>query len=807
MPATAITATEEDEEDSTAKLSRKQRKAARKQAEQDRQNELNQSLDWYPIEELSASQRAITPVYCDGAYVEPNNQNPEAGQDIKSAPLRASAENSELKRNEHAKLSGNVDLAKGDMLLRADHASYDKLNDTLTAEGNIELREKGVLIRGESANINIGAGTGSLDDAEYVMHKAHARGAADQIVRESETIVRMRNGSYTHCSPPSKAWLLKASDIKLDQESGVGSARHARLRVANVPIFYWPYMTFPISNQRRSGLLFPSFGTAKSSGGLDLSVPYYWNIAPNWDATFAARYIEARGTAGEVEARHLNRFSNWVVAGSYIDDQEFEDKRWFYAINEAGVLPGRWSHGINYTQVSDKDYLTDLSGATSLELKRSTNLEQSAIISHHGRIHTFTAQAVQYQVIDDFVFPQYRRLPQLTLVLETDKTRLRPTWLLTAQGTEFDIDSSASAIGTRIYLEPGVSLPIMNSWGYVTPTVKIKSVNYALSDDHDLRPGVPVEDDHPSTILPMASVDAGLYFDRATRWFGQRFTNTLEPRIYYLYNKYEDQTDQPLFDTGFITFDYNQLFRENRFTGYDRIPDANQLSIGLTTRLIQDSSGTETLWASLGQIYYFEDRRVTLDQPGSTVDTSDTSQMAGELGYQWTRNLRSYITALYDPSDNVFDQGGVSFRYQGNRGAVLNFAYRYREQEPSCRAQLPPPQQGCLEKDGDILVNTINQTDIAAIVPVHRHWALMGRYNFDLSNNRTLGEVFGIEYNSCCWKARVAYQSGLNSAFETERGIYFQIEMKGLGGTDTGVNSILEDSIVGFEEYENRDHF
>jgi LPS-assembly protein len=781
-------------EPSEAKPSRKQRRAARKQAEQQRDHELNQSLDWYPMEALTPEQQSVTPVYCDGAYIEPNNQNPEAGQELERSPLRASADSSELRRNEQATLEGNVDLAKGDLVLRADQAAYDKNADRLNAEGNIELREKGVLVRGDAATINVETGTGSLDNAQYVLHQAHARGAADKVKRESETIVRMDNGSYTHCSPADKAWLLRASDIKLDQESGVGSAKHARLRVADVPVFYFPYMTFPIDNRRRSGLLFPSFGTAKSSGGLDFSVPFYWNIAPNWDATIAARYIEARGTAAELEVRHMNRFSNWVVAGSYIDDEEYQDDRWFYAINENGILPGGWFHGINYTEVSDKDYLTDLSGATSLEIKRSTNLEQSAAISKFGQIYTFTAQAVQYQVIDDFVQPQYRRLPQLSLALATDKTAFRPTWLLVAQGTQFDIDNTSKAIGGRVYLEPGVSFPMLNSWGYVTPTVKIKSVSYALGGDHDLRPGVPVENENPSTTVPMASVDAGMYFDRATSWFGQGFTNTLEPRIYYLYNKFEDQTDQPLFDTGFTTFDYNQLFRESRFTGYDRIPDANQVSLGLTTRLIQDSSGTETIWASIGQIFYLDDRKVSLDQVADGTETESSSQVAGELGYQWTRHLRSYVSALYDHELNQTDQAGGRFRYAGQRGMVLNFGHNYRRQDSITFA-------------GELIDNTIRQSDFSGIVPVNRHWALMARYNYDHTNTRILGEVFGIEYNSCCWKARVAYQSGLNSAFETERGIYFQIEMKGLGGTDTGVNSILENSIVGFEDYENRDHF
>lgn len=774
--------------------SRKQQKAARKQAEAAQEEAHNRELDWYPIDALTPEQLRNIPVYCDGAYVEPRNVNPEAGQPQEQAPIRASADTSELSKNQQATLSGNVDLAKGDLLLRSDEAAYDKANDQLRAKGNIELREKGVLVRGESATINIESGTGSLDGAQYVLHEAHARGAAEQVLRESETIVRLNNGSYTHCSPASKAWILTADDIELDQSTGVGTAKHAKLRLADVPVFYWPYLTFPIDNRRRSGLLFPSVGTAKSSGGLDLSVPFYWNIAPNMDATLAVRTIASRGVAGELEARYMNRYSNWVFAGSWIDDEEFNDSRWFYALNENGMLPGGWVHGINYTEVSDKDYLTDLSGATSLEIKRSTSLEQSANIAKTGRYYNFSAHVVQYQVIDDFVADQYRRLPQLNLAVETDRTSFRPTWLLRAQGTEFDIDSRNRAIGTRIYLEPGISFPMLANWGYVTPTVKMKSVSYMLDDGHDLSPGVAVTDDKPSATLPMASLDAGLFFERPTQWFGQGFTQTLEPRLYYLYNQYQDQSEQPLFDTGFTTFDYNQLFRESRFTGYDRIADANQLSIGLTSRLIQDSSGTETLWASIGQIIYFDDRKVGVDPAGSLVDDSTTSQIAAQLGYQWTRNLRSYISTLYDTDDGQLAQAGGRVRYASQRGMVLNLGHNYRRRDP-------------ISINGIEVDNTISQSDISAIVPIYRHWAAMARYNYDHTNSRTLGQVLGVEYNTCCWKFRLAYQSGLDSSLETERGIYFQFEMKGLGGTDTGVNSILKNSIVGFEDYEDRDHF
>lgn len=810
-----------------AKLSRKERRLARKQAKQAARDAKRLELNWYPLDKMTIEQRYVTPPHCDGAYIEPGRLLPSF---VRETQLEGSRD-SGAGRDDESQTMG----IGSNTQLRANSASFDQITNEVSATGDIELRESGLLLKSDAAVFNSKTGTGSLYNAEFVFYGSHARGGASEIRRESDTVTRLEEGYYTRCAPGSAAWVLRANEIVIDQEKGEGKARGAQLRLWDVPVFWSPYLAFPLSSQRRSGLLFPVVSTSTSSGGLDFALPVYWNIRPNWDATIAPRYIASRGVAIEGEVRHLNRYSEWTAAGSWIDDREYGDTRWLVSVDEHGNLPKHWEHQLYFTQVSDDDYLKDLSGATSLDLKRSTNLEQSAYMRHFGSIMEFEAAVVRYQVIDSTVNEQYQRLPQLTLKLATDELAFRPAWLLTTQLTQFEINDTDRPAGTRLYLEPGFRLPMQTTWGFLTPTLKARSVFYALDSSHCLQPGIgpgadctPTEETHPATVTPTVSLDGGLYFNRDTSWFGRRYTHTLEPRLYYLYTRYQDQSDQPLFDTGFITFDYNQLWRESRFTGYDRIDDANQLSVGLSTRLIQEHTGTDTIWASIGQTFHFDDRRVGLDQLDCDPDsdtcqqlvaafTDPTSLLAGEVGYRWTRNLRSYFTTLYDTNDGDLNQAALQFRYHGDRGLVLNAGQRYRAQTPICVRLDPRDEPDPICRNGGTLVgDNINQTDVSGIIPITRHWIFLGQFNYDFFHHRKLGDVYGVEYNSCCWKARLVYQSGLRNSttsvggtsfteFETEKGLYLQFVLKGLGGADTGVRSVLSDGIVGFDDYDDAD--
>ena len=851
---------------SAKKLSRKERKRLRKEQEAQQEQERNEFLEWYPLYMLSPAQLAATPQHCSGAYIGP--EFVASGRAYRP-PQRFMIEPSPQTEAELSRQAEKMTQSVKGTEILADTLDYDKGDEVAHVSGNVAIRDRGALIRGSAATYNTLDGTGTIENADMVSHTSHARFHADKIARESETFIRITNGEFTQCAPSDNAWVIRAGEFRLNQKNNLATARNAQLRVKDVPVFWTPWITYPLNNERRSGLLFPTLSTSSSTNGLDFSIPWYWNIAPNMDATLIGRHAGDRGLALEAEFRYLNRFSEWQISGSIINDDTIEDgvpdssgsiienPRWLFSAQEKGSLPNSWNHRIDYTSVSDNEYLNDLSGATSLSVKRSTNLEQSAKIWRYGEQLDFRADLVGYQIIDDSVTEQYTRMPQLWLDFESSYRNNRPSWLMEAQLTNFQIGDASRPAGGRVYLEPGFSLPLTKPWGYFTPTVKIKSVTYAL-DDGCLRPSGEIDgiiqdpcplprdqvtDKNPSTTLPMFSLDTALYFDRPTTWFGKKFTHTLEPRLYYLYTEYEDQSDQPLFDTGFNTFDYQQLFRETRFTGYDRIADNNQITLGLTTRLKQASSGVDTIWASVGQAFFFADRQVTLDTPAESaitnVGTNRYSPIASELGYQWTRNLRSYATLIYDfnivetvfedpttpikdlancatpqiPAScpnlkeerNGFRQGGLQFRYFGDNGLIFNAGYRYRVNETA------------ITSGSDVVVvqDYINQTDFSTNFPVTRHWSVVARHNYDFTNNRTLGSVAGFEYNSCCWVTRVVYQSGLSTSGdainrispETERGIFFQIRLKGLGGADTGVESILKDSIFHYEDYYKRAEF
>lgn len=739
-------------------------------------------LDWYPRSALTEAQQALIPPFCPGMYIEPANSSPTAGIPFDKAQVNATADTTDLVPNKSAVLNGNVQLTRGNLRLTADHAVVDFEAKTVTLDGNIIVRDNGRMVRGDHAVISTADGTGTMDNAHYVLYRANARGNAATIRRVSDNITKLTRGSYTHCPPGDEAWRLTAKNIKIDHSTGLGTAKNAVLRIADIPMFYIPYATFPVDDRRRSGFLWPTISSARGTGGLDLTVPYYWNIAPNADATIAPRYIKGRGLDTELEFRHLTRYSNLVTSGSYLNDQDYGAKRWLIGVNENGNFGPGWYHNIDYTKVSDDNYFSDLS-AQSLAVKRRTQLTEQAAVGYLGTNWHVSTTVRRYQTIDDQYANPYQLMPQVAFAKSFDNVPFRPDWMIYGQVTQFDIVDNNRPRGSRAYLEPGLSLPMEWAWGYLRPTVKALSVAYKLDQQ---RP-TPTAENEPSTVAPLGSVDAGLYFDRSTTLFGSHYTNTLEPRLYYLYVQPKNQRDQPNFDTRLLSFDYYQLWRETRFSGYDRIADANQISVGLTSRLINNDTGTQTLSASIGQIFYFSTRDVTLSNRVGTEEKRNKSDLASELTWRLSDNFMTLASAVYNQSTNKLDNAGVQLRYWDPTGLILNVGQHYRR------------QPGNQVINGQVIDNTINQSDISAIVPVARKWALIGRWNYDYTNNRNLEQLVGVEYDSCCWRFRVLYQAGIDGNNKHTEGIYFQFQLKGLGGLGGPVDGILQDSIPGYE--------
>ncbi|MCB1631264.1 MAG: LPS-assembly protein LptD [Pseudomonadales bacterium] len=765
-----------------------------------------QSMDWVSIENLTPEQRSAISAQCHGAYVEPPVGAAERGETVFGS-IRAYAAESELRQNpETANFSGDVTLSLDSRQMRADRASYSRAEDRIDISGNVQYREPGLLLRGDSASIEAARNAGEIRAARFVMHAEHARGEAELVQRNSDGSIDLSETVYTRCEPGRDDWQLAADALHLDRATGQATARNARLEVGGVPVLYTPYLRFPIDDRRMSGLLWPTI-TNSTRNGFDITVPYYFNLAPNYDATLVSRYTSRRGMLLGGEVRYLNRWSEWSASGSYLHNDDTADReRWISGIEHAGTpMPGMLTR-ISYAKASDRLYLRDLS-STGLDVKRSTHLEQMGELSYRvGERWLVGATVQQYQVLDPELAEPYRMRPRLQAERAAGGEPFVVDYGLISEMTVFDHPDPTALTGERLYLEPRITYPLEWAALFVRPMLGYQMIRYRLDEKA-------YGSDSPSAAAPMASLDVGYFLERDTRMFGRSFLQTLEPRLYYLRVGYDSQNDVPNFDSSDLTFSFNQLFRNTRFSGHDRIADANQLSLSLSSRLIDEASGRELLTASVGQILYFEDRRVTVcdgsirtyDKPGcrspqtlpgplpwhgqTVADPSaSSSQIAAEVQVQPSQALWLSATTLLDTGSSRINEGGVLMHWIPAEDTVLNFGYRYRREQHSFDAA------------GRAIDENIDQADVSAALPVADNWRVFARYQYDITNNQNLESLAGLEYSACCWTVRMVYQEGLDWYKGRDAGFYLQFVLRGLGGLGKDIDQLLQRSIFNFGE-------
>lgn len=812
-------------------------------------------LDWVPREQLTEAQLAETGPYCAGAYVEPLRPGMSDDTPMDEAPLFVSAKASRYEQEkEAATLAGDVVLRQASMQVEADEATLHQAENRGELKGNVRLRDNGMLVVGDRAEIQLDNGEAKVENAEYVIHKGHVRGSALYAKREESAVVRLKDGTYTRCEPGSNAWHLKGNNVKLDPATGFGTATNVTLRVKDIPVFYTPYIYFPIDDRRQSGFLAPSLSSS-SDNGFTLSTPYYFNLAPNYDATLYPTYMAKRGMLLEGEFRYLTKGSEGQFGASWLDDQnddrklqsDYEDQRWMYNWQHKGGLDERLLAEVDYTDISDPYYFQDLS--SDLEnLETPDFLNQRGTLTWRGDSYTARLNAHAYEATSVIDITPYERLPQLTL---DGKLPVQPGGLNMFYATEYvrfdrdlrsgnfiDEDGVAEAwydnnvfgldraTGDRIHVEPGISLPVENAWGYIKPSLKYAYTQYDLDLDSigKAQAGSDFEDS-PDRGVAIASVDSGLYFDRNTSWFGNSYRQTLEPRAFYLYVPEEDQDDIPVFDTSEPSFNYSSLWRDNRFSGRDRFGDENKLSLGVTSRWIE-SNGFERQRFSIGQAVYFADRKVTMpDRTGTLKDRddyqSDVSPYALEYLYRFNRDWRLSSDFNWDPDSHQTRSGSLMFHYQpeDEPNKVVNLGYRYRNDTmryDQATGNWVYGNDFGVEGQPNYVEDyyKIQQHDFSVIWPIVPQWSVIARWQHDYAQNRTLEAFGGFEYDSCCWKLRlinrywVDYdETSLNpdTNEEGDRGIFLQIVLKGLGNVLGGsTETFLDQGIQGYREREEQ---
>ncbi|MEE4191423.1 MAG: LPS-assembly protein LptD [Halieaceae bacterium] len=724
---------------------------------------------------------------CGGSYRDPLGDL-DRSRDPALEDIEATAARSELE-GDIVRFYGGLEARQGYRLIRAAEGEYDRTTGTGSLLGDVEIREPGVLLRGATGTLETTTGEARLTANQFVLHEQHLRGGADLVVRHDNGIIELDDGYFSYCPPLNEGWVLRAEELELNIEEGVGTARDAKIEIEGTPVLYTPFLRFPLDDRRKSGFLWPEV-TNDSNGGLDIATPYYFNLAPNYDATLTPRLIQDRGLLTELEFRHLSRQAGyWELGGAWIsgDEQYQEDvpdedgDRWLSAIEQRGLFKQRWRTNIDFTKTSDDEYFNDI-GTTSLELKQSTHLLQSGQVDYLGDNWLTTLRLEEFQTIArDVQRDQYSKLPQLSLRRTASAQTFSPNLLWFSDYAYFDHNDEPT--GHRLYNEIGANYPMQWIWGFLTPTAKYRQLNYDLDEDV-IFDGSP--DDTPDVGAPMLSLDGGLFFERNTGWGLQ----TLEPRVYYLWSDFEEQDGLPSFDTTELTFTYSQLFRETRFSGNDRIDDSNQVSVGITTRFLDQDSGREKLAASIGQIYYFDDRQVSIGATGPE-DTEGSSAIAAELALspaeQW--NFRS--AWLWNTDENELDQSTFQAGWRGDGGAIVNLGYSYRRNRTTAN-------------DG----RDIDQLDFSTYYPFSKEWRIFLRSLYDLEENERVNDMAGIEYNSCCWRVRLVYQryvdQNTNRAatelVEYENATYIEFQLKGLGGVGTRVSELLEEFIRGYQD-------
>lgn len=666
----------------------------------------------------------------------------------------------------YATMSGGVLLRQGERLAGAENASLDPERRAVYLSGDVRYHDTGTQVRSDSAEVSYDTGRIQFTGAEFSLGSNNSRGAADNVLINDRGELQLGDVSYTTCPPGSDDWELEADDIKLDTREGVGTAHNIKLRFQGVPILYSPYLSFPIGDARKSGILTPEFGSAGRSGN-EIRVPFYWNIAPNYDATITPRRLSDRGLQLQSKFRYLTEKSDGVVDAQYLGDDDIVDrKRQLVSLQHRTLFGRMWRNQIDYTEVSDDQYFEDLGG--SLSAASQTHLNRSIRFDWYSDTISFFGQVQEYQTLDDAILAvdePYRRLPQ---VLFRGYWPDKVLGLAVGFESEFvDFDRDVGVTGWRANLVPIVELPIEGTGWFVNSAVAWDHTRYELSDT---QPGA---ESDPTRTLPISSIDAGLVLERSLNGStsGRRI-QTLEPRMLYVHIPFRDQDALPVFDT--ITPDLNlvQLFKKNRFLGVDRIGDTDQVSLGVTSRILDVASGKELVTATIGQTRYLSDRQVTL--PGVSPTDLETSDYIAEVRFLLYENLNFDFGHQWGTGDSGTTRSEARLQYRPSMNKILNLAYRFRR-------------------------DSLEQGDLSWSWPIGTQWNFVGRYNFSFRDHETLEQFFGLEYESCCWGLRLISRRHISTRDGTRDSSFgLQLVLKGMSSIGTAADKLLERGILGY---------
>jgi LPS-assembly protein len=691
---------------------------------------------------------------------------------------------------------GDVVITRNNQRLSADIANYNKTDEIFSAQGNVEISQPGVIFTGEDASYLLESMQGKLTNSSYKLPARPAQGKSETI-EFKPGLIQMRQPTFSTCPADAQDWVIKASKMNLNTEDGYADGKHVLLYFKGVPLFYTPYIQFPLNDKRKSGFLLPELAFS-SQNGADLSAPYYWNIAPNMDATIKPRFLSKRGLMLGTQFRFLDENQSAELYVEYLNDshpnedravaevlirgEDVSENRGAVSFQHHSRISPRWNSFINFNYVSDNYYIDDF--GNNLKDRSESHLLREGVISYANSFLNFTTRLQGYQEIKEDM-NTYSRLPQLSLNTYKKISNIGlPLGLgFTSEAVYFkknwDYEKEIDE-GQRYSLHPYLEMPYSRQYGFIKPKIGFDILQYNL-DETSVSSSA--DTDFTRTI-PIFSIDSGLFFEKEINIFDSEMVQTLEPRLFYLYVPDEEQNLYPLFDTSLNHFSFSQLFRENRFSGKDRLGDANQLSYALTSRFIDDTNGVERLRASIGQILYFEDREVQLTASTATEKLS-TSAVATEISSYFLPHWNSSLAMMYDTHQSEFNSSMFRLQYKSDPYHIVNFDYTYKN-------------------DGTESEN-YEQIDMSMYWKIAPHWRTLARYNYSIQDNFNLESMLGLEYNSCCYAFRLV--ASQEQAYETEDAdirIMLQMQFKGLGSVGNISDRTLSNDIPGFETIMDR---
>lgn len=754
--------------------------------------------------------------------------NPVALKKDESYPTFVIAERIEGRTNEEAVATGLVELRRADTQLYGDKMTYWPLDDEVEASGTVRLLQEGLEVDTSYLRMRMTEQIGFSGEMDYRMQKivdskfyqaagvvavaassnatvssapmmanvansyglptkqpgqraTEGNGHAERADFEGENQIRLSNATYSTCKPDDRAWYLKGAQVHLDYDEDVGEATQASVWFQDLPIFYSPVASFPLNQQRKSGFLHTTF-SASTNNGLDYTVPYYWNIAPNYDVIVNPRYMSKRGFQLGANVNYLDYNYSGRTRLEYMPDDKIAGRdRYGYNIQHRHNFGRGVSGLINWNGVSDDAYWTDLSSRLletsqvqipqqiQLAYAPSPWLNTTMLVQRYQTLQTDPANPVARPY---FLEPQLNILGFRPNVMKTDVAVI-------GQFTRFVNPDKIQA--DRAVLYPQISLPIVHPAFQITPKVGLHMTQYSLSniENFAMNGMTAAPPESASRTLPVLSLDSTVVFERESKILDLDYIQTLEPRLYYVNIPYKNQSQIPVFDAGLTDFNFAQIFSENRYSGFDRINDANQLTAAVTTRFLDANTGVERFKAMIGQRYYFSDQRVTL--PGETQRNTNLSNLVAAFNGLVLPKTYADAAIEYDYDLNQVDRFSLGARFQPDFGKVISASYRYT-------------------RDPLSLLPQVDQIDIAAQWPLSARWYGVGRYNYSLRDNQPLEVIAGLEYNAGCWALRSVIQrlSAVSSTTEPNTSFFVQLELNDLGSIGSNPIGLLRRTIPGY---------